>query len=299
MNLKKSYTILFIFLFLNAIQSFTQVWTVPEENRAVVSPFKFVADSVKKGEAIYMKNCQSCHGLPGKDNWAKITPPPGDPAASKFQIQTDGEMFYKITTGKIPMPEFRIILNENERWNVIGYIRSFNAKYVQPEPAQKAGFSGKTVQLAVTFNQALNKAVILATEITKDKQQIPAKGVEILLFVKRYFGNMQIGDPKVTNDKGEATFDFPADLPSDLKGGMDLMAMVNDKSGTISQAKADIRLEIGKPNNQPSLLETRAWWTTRDKAPVWLILTYSLAVIIVWSFIIYIIYSVLQIRKVH
>jgi hypothetical protein len=298
MNMRKIYSLLFVFILLTALQAFSQVWTVPEENRTVVSPFKFVPDSVKKGEAIYMKNCQSCHGLPGKDNWARITPPPGDPAAAKFQQQTDGDMFYKITTGKIPMPEFRIILSENERWNVIAYTRSFNPSYVQPEPAMRPGFTGKIIQLTLNYNKELSKAVVVANEVNKEKVQTPVKGVEILLFAKRFFGNMQIGDPKITNDKGEATFDFPADLPSDLKGGIDLMAMVNDKSGAMSPTVAAVRLDIGKPNNNPSLLDTRAMWSTRDKAPIWLIITFTLAVVVVWSFIFYILYNVMQIRKI-
>lgn len=297
MNVKNLYYVLLpLALFLTS-QVFAQTWTVPEENKALVSPFKFVPDSIKKGEAVYMKNCQSCHGIPGKDNWARITPPPGDPASAKYQGQKDGEMFYKITTGKIPMPEFRIILSENERWNVIGYIRSFNPKYVQPTPSGKGGFTGKMVELTLNYNKETNKATILANEVTKDNQKVPAKGVELLLFAKRYFGNMQIGDPKMTNEKGEATFDFPADLPQDLKGGVDLLAMVNDKSGSISPSKAEIRLDIGTLNNHPSLLDTRAMWTTRDKAPIWLILAYSIAVIVVWAFILYIVFSVLKMRK--
>ena len=298
MNLRKIYCLLFTFVFLTAIQAFSQGWTVPEENRMVVSPFKFVPDSVKKGEAIFLKNCQSCHGLPGKGNWAKITPPPGDPASDKFQKQKDGELFYRITTGKIPMPEFRNILSENERWNVIAFFRSFNPSYVQPNPVLKAGFAGKTVQLALTFKREIKKVVILATEISKENIQLPVKGVEILLFIKRYFGNMQIGDAKMTNEKGQAFFDFPSDLPPDLNGGLDLMAMVNDKSGSIGQTRVNVRVETGKPSSEPGLLETRAWWSARDKAPIWLILIYSLSVVIAWGFIIYIVYSVVQIRKV-
>jgi len=297
MNARKIYCLLFFFILLTAIRTYSQVWTVPEENRMVVSPFKFIQDSVKKGETIFLKNCQSCHGLPGKNNWAKITPSPGDPATDKFQKQKDGELFYKITTGKAPMPEFRNILSENERWNVVAYFRSFNPSYVQPNPMQIAGFKGKFVELALTYKKEMNKIVILATEITREKVQLPVKGASILLFVKRYFGNMQLGDAKMTNDRGEVIFDFPADLPPDKKGGLDLMAMVNDKSGSMNEAQVRVRLETMKPAAIPGLLETRSWWSARDKAPIWVILVYSLSVLIVWGFIFYIIYSVVQIRK--
>ena len=298
MNFRKTTTLLFTLLFLVGIQLVAQVWEVPADQKMKVSPFRFNADSIKKGEAIFIKNCQSCHGNPGKKNWAKITPEPGDPAADKFQVQTDGEMFYRITTGKVPMPEFRNILTENERWNVISYIRSFNPKYVQPNPELKAGFTGKQVTLAMQYRKELEKIRVVAMEITPDNKELPAKGVEVVLFVKRYFGNMRLGEPKTTNDKGEILFDIPSNLKGDKDGNVDLTAMVNDPSGKTGDAKVKATIAAGKPMNAPSLIETRAWWTVREMAPVWVIFTYSLAVIIVWGFIFYIIYSVLKIRNI-
>jgi len=298
MNMRKIYCLPFIFIFLISTRAFSQGWIVPEESRTLVSPYKFVPDSVKKGESVFIKNCQSCHGLPGKNNWAKITPPPGDPAADKFQNQEDGELFYKITSGKAPMPEFRNILSENERWNVIAFIRSFNPSYIQPNPEQKSGFTGKNVMLALTYKKEINKIMIFASEMTREKSRLPVKGAPIVIYVKRYFGNLQLGDAKMTNDKGEAFFDFPADLPADINGGLDLIAMVDDKTGTMSEAQVKVRIETGTPSAKAGLLETRSWWSTRDKAPVWLILAYSLSVLIVWGFILYIIYTVIQIRKI-
>ncbi|MEI6898532.1 MAG: cytochrome c [Bacteroidota bacterium] len=297
MNFKKGYFLLSTFVFALAGSAQSQTWTAPPEAKPLVAPFKFGADSIKKGETIFLKNCQSCHGLPGKGTWAKITPPPGDPATDKFQKQTDGELFWKITNGKIPMPEFRNILSENERWSVIGYFRSFNPGYVQPAPITKAGVAGKTVQFNLAYDTEKSRIIITVNEVTKDKTVVPLKGADIVLFVKRYFGNMTIGDPKTTNEQGKAYFDFPKDLPGDKTGGLDLIAMLNDKTGTMGDTRANIRLEIGKPVEQANILDTRAWWSTRDKAPIWLIITYCLAVIIVWGFIIRILYSVLGMRK--
>ena len=115
------------------------LWVVPEEAKGKVCPFQFTPETVKSGENVFQKNCKSCHGDPGKQNWAKIVPPPGDPASAGFQGQTDGEMFYRITTGKAPMPQFGNVLSDEERWHVISYIRSFNSGYVQPAPRYKSG----------------------------------------------------------------------------------------------------------------------------------------------------------------
>ena len=33
-------------------------------------------------------------------------------------------MFWKITTGKAPMPTFEKLVSEDDRWNVINYVRT-------------------------------------------------------------------------------------------------------------------------------------------------------------------------------
>jgi mono/diheme cytochrome c family protein len=274
-----------------------QTWDVPADQKTVVASFKFTPEMQKQGEQVYLKNCQSCHGLPGKDNWAKLTPPPGDLSKDKAQQKTDGELFYFITTGKAPMPEFRNIIPEDERWWVIAYLRTFNPKYVQPNPVEKAAFTGRVVSLALQYNDQVKKIAVTATEKLKDGQTGPAAGVEVMLYVKRYFGNMQVGEIKTTDAGGLALFEFPADLPGNKEGNVELTAKVNDPKGIMKTTPATTNLAIGKPTDKPGLTETRAWWSTRGNAPVWIILTYTLSVIIVWSFILYIVYTILQIRK--
>jgi len=292
MSLKKLSFFLPVILILSITRSFCQAWEVPEDQKGVVSPFWFTPETMKAGKEIYMKNCKSCHGIPGQKNFANITPQPGDPSSEKFRNQTDGEFFYRVTTGKTPMPTFGLILSEDERWKVISYIRSFHPGYVQPKPTEKVAFTGKTIKLRLDYLADKKKIGITAYEVTKEKQEIPFKGAEIVFFVKRYFGYMMIGNPKTTNEKGIALFDFPADLPGDKEGVVDLKALVKNASSQLSEAKVEARMAIGKPMNRPSLIATRAWWTVRSQAPVWVILTYSLSVLLVWGCILYIIYSV-------
>jgi len=293
---------LFFLLFLSGliwIRASGQGWVVPEDQKGKLAPVKFTPEMQKQGEGLYLKNCQSCHGIPGKKNWAKITPPPGDLSAEKAQKQSDGEIFYRITSGKTPMPEFRNILSETERWAILSFLRSYNRAYIQPNPIGKTGFSGKKVRMTMNYHQAENKLVVQVKEITKDHSEIPLKGAEILVFVKRYFGNMQVGEPKTTGKEGLALIDFPPDLPGDKQGNLAITARVNDPDGNLTGAQVTDTLKIGVPTDKPSLIAQRAWWATRDKAPVWVILTYSISVILVWGFILYIIYTVLKIRKIN
>lgn len=273
-------------------------WEVPADQKAVRSPVKFTPELQKAGEHIYQKNCQSCHGTPGKDDWARLVPPPGDLAKEVAQKNSDGELFYKITTGKAPMPEFRNIINEEERWNLVAYIRSFNPSYVQPELATLADFAGRIVDLALNYDKTLHQLLITATEKLKDGTTAPAAGVEVILYAKRYFGNLPVGDPKTSDARGMIAIDFPADLPGDKEGKVELTAKVNDPKGLMKTKAATATLTIAKATDLPGLTDTRAWWTTRDKAPVWIVALYGSSVLIVWGFIFYILFIILKIRKI-
>jgi mono/diheme cytochrome c family protein len=296
MNARKYILLLTLLALLPLTRLSAQNWTAPEDAKAKVSSFRFTNETVDKGKLLFQKNCQSCHGIPGQNNPAKIVPSPGDPASEKFQAQKDGEIFWKISNGKTPMPQFMNVLQEEERWDVISYIRSFNPKYVQPEPAAKSGFKGRTVKLSISYLVEKKKICVTALERTKDKKYVAAPGIEIILTVKRYFGDLPVGEPKTTNGKGIALFNAPLDLPADRKGIMELTARVNDPAGNLGDPRVKAVFAMGKPNNAPSLTAQRAWWATRDKAPVWIILVYGSAVIIVWLLIFYILFSLRKIR---
>jgi cytochrome c5 len=302
MNKKYLYVLFFIVIVLridNYAQSTVSDWVVPDEAKGKVCSFHFTAETVKSGENVFQKNCKSCHGDPGKQNWAKIVPPPGDPASAGFQGQTDGEMFYRITNGKTPMPQFGNILSDEERWQVISYLRSFNIDYVQPLPVEKAGIGSKNLRLRMYCNYKQKKLYVLCTEITKDKSEIPAKGIDIQMNVQRYFGILRLGDPESTNAEGIAMFDFPSDLPGGRFGILELSARVKDETGLLNSNQANVRYAIGKPFLLKSLTDAHAMWSVRSKAPLWLILTFSLSVVTVWGFIFYILISLKKLKQTN
>ena len=281
-------------LSLAATRGLAQAWTVPDDQKGEMATFVFTPEVVQKGSVVFAKNCQSCHGIPGKANWAKITPEPGDPATDKFAKNTDGELFYKISNGRGAMPQFRNILGEEERWDVIAYMRSFHKGYVQPDPelARAAARGGKAA-ITMRYDTAGGK-VIFEVVHTKDKVTSPAAHAGILVFVKRYFGNLQIGEVK-TNDKGYASFDFPKEVPGDSAGVVAVLAKLNENSGYGAAEKLD-SFPAGKQVQWVPLTEERAMWNVRSKTPVWLMLAYSLTVIAVFVILFYI---MMQIRKIH
>ena len=273
-----------------------QNMVVPAANKAKASPLVFNASTAKEGESIYNKNCVSCHGNPSKGNYLRtLNPPPGDPASAKFQNQTDGELFYNISQGNALMPQYKNILSEEERWKLVSYIRSFNKKYVQPAIKKTTGNTlSKAVQIDIIYNFTSNQISFLVISVVK-KDTIPLKGSEGLLFVKRYFGNLQIGNATKTNDKGIATFDFPKNIPGDKDGNIILVARINDDVyGEIITSK---KIKIGIPTNNPGLTEKRAMWNVEAKAPIWILVTFFSIVVGVWITIAYIILNIFRIKK--
>ncbi len=76
------------------------------------------------------------------------SPKPADFAdAQMMGGMTDGEVFYKISEGRMPMPSFKKKLSDEQRWQLVNLIRAFAPKPApdpnKPAPAKKPGSSHK------------------------------------------------------------------------------------------------------------------------------------------------------------
>lgn len=104
-------------------------WTVPAKYKAMKSTVKAGDPSINSiGKETYNKHCKSCHGAKGLGDGPKaanLKTSTGDFSSAKFQAQSDGELYYQSFIGRDEMPNFeKKILDESDRWAVIGYIRT-------------------------------------------------------------------------------------------------------------------------------------------------------------------------------
>jgi len=88
---------------------------------------------------VYADKCAHCHGDTGKGDGRdanRYDPAPTDLSDSKkMNPATDGELFYKISEGKKPMPVFKNKLTEDQRWQlVLLFVRSRNRRNHRPTP---------------------------------------------------------------------------------------------------------------------------------------------------------------------
>jgi mono/diheme cytochrome c family protein len=130
-KIKKQNPILFFMMsvvlvvFLTAAQ--TSKWSAPDAAKKVANPVASDANSIAEGKKIYVSDCQKCHGKKGLGdgpNASELDNPLEALNSAGMKAQTDGELFWKISEGKKPMPSAKKTLSETQRWQVLDYIRT-------------------------------------------------------------------------------------------------------------------------------------------------------------------------------
>jgi mono/diheme cytochrome c family protein len=113
-------------------------WTAVAKARKLVNPVPATAEALAAGMQAYTQHCQSCHGEKGDGKGEKaseLSVAPGDfTDTEKLHSATDGELFWQITKGRLPMPAFQHKLDDRERWELVDYIRTFEGKPTDSPP---------------------------------------------------------------------------------------------------------------------------------------------------------------------
>jgi mono/diheme cytochrome c family protein len=111
-------------------------WVVPPEAKAVKSPLEPTPAVIAAGGALYADKCANCHGDKGKGDGPEAemydTPPSNLAEPGMVAEMSDGEIFWKITQGRRPMPSFRKQFTDEQRWQLVHFVRTLAPK---PEPA--------------------------------------------------------------------------------------------------------------------------------------------------------------------
>jgi mono/diheme cytochrome c family protein len=105
----------------------TEKWTAPAAEARKKNPVAVSESSIAAGQKIYVKRCVACHGKTGNGDGpdaADLGIHPAKLSDPLIREETDGELFWKITVGKKPMPNYGSRLSPTDRWNVINYLRS-------------------------------------------------------------------------------------------------------------------------------------------------------------------------------
>ena len=105
-------------------------WLIPPGGRDEKSPLSSAPGAATRGKALYISNCQKCHGPDGTGSG------PPDYAADltdelRIELNTEGVLFYKIWNGHAiqlrtqvdDMPAFSGKLSKDEVWSLVEYLK--------------------------------------------------------------------------------------------------------------------------------------------------------------------------------
>jgi len=108
-------------------------WELPEDADKTKNPTTITPESIAKGKELYMEktkgNCVFCHGDTGtgnETNMPRLRRKPADLTnKERMTAMTDGEVYWKISKGiQGIMPAGEKRMSEEERWNVVNYVRT-------------------------------------------------------------------------------------------------------------------------------------------------------------------------------
>jgi mono/diheme cytochrome c family protein len=104
-------------------------WSAMAKARKLQNPVPSTPAVLAAARESYRQHCQSCHGEDGDgkgDKAPELSVAPGNfTDGREMHHFADGELYWLITHGRRPMPEFASKLSEEKRWQLVDYIRTF------------------------------------------------------------------------------------------------------------------------------------------------------------------------------
>jgi mono/diheme cytochrome c family protein len=105
---------------------------VPDEYAGLKNPMDGNAAAIESGKAVYVANCQSCHGEKGLGDGpagASLSPKPGDLVEVAANDTVD-RIYWRVSEGGMmapfnsSMPAWKGVLSEDERWQVVSFVKT-------------------------------------------------------------------------------------------------------------------------------------------------------------------------------
>jgi mono/diheme cytochrome c family protein len=149
-------------------------WPVNPRHARAVNPVPMDARSVGAVAEIWVHECASCHGDRGQgDGPAAVRRgwDAGDLSNPSTWRQSDGTLYWKMTQGRSPMPGYRDELSDEQRWQLVHYIRTLAPR--PPDHAMPAPVRRGVAQLLQAYFD-LTEAIIAAENDRVDADRLDA-----------------------------------------------------------------------------------------------------------------------------
>jgi mono/diheme cytochrome c family protein len=106
----------------------------PSEYAKLTNPFAGDAAAIAAGQTIFNTNCMTCHGAQGQGDGptaVALNPKPAKLADRQMMdMLSDGYLFWRVSEGgamtpfNSAMPSWKAALSQEQRWQVVSYVRS-------------------------------------------------------------------------------------------------------------------------------------------------------------------------------
>jgi plastocyanin/mono/diheme cytochrome c family protein len=146
---------------------------IPDQDKTRLNPQANNTDAVNTIRRVYQSRCEVCHNPDGKGQsvtGSRIFPRAGDLTSARVQARSDGSLYWIIGNG-LPhtgMPGWKDILNEDEIWQLVDYVRALP----QGIPAASAAVSptvvptGPSIQFSNTLTVSIADYTYVPADIT-------------------------------------------------------------------------------------------------------------------------------------
>jgi hypothetical protein len=157
----------------------------------------------------------------------------------------------------------------------------------------------RKVNLSAQFfvEDSIYRVLAKVSETDSVGNAVPLKSIKIQFLVERPLSPLPVGDGFYkTDESGNATMEFPDDLPGDEEGHIRAMVRIveNDDYGTVEVSKV---IKWGIPTFVSDTTMKRSLWASSANAPILLLIFINSLIAAVWGIIFYIVIKIFKIRK--
>ena len=151
----------------------------------------------------------------------------------------------------------------------------------------------KRVNIEYDVDNEAEPKLVSITVTEANEEETPAEELEVFILVPRLFSDFIISDD-YTDEDGYVEFEFPADIPGDENGNLDIVVRCPD---TDDYGNIEVRMtsEWGVPQAHMISKLPRALWSPYP--PIWLLMTFLGILAFIWAHYIEVIYNLVKMKK--